>query len=422
MGEKKFAVSKNESIGSAKNEICRHCEEASKMIQEPLFIILILTMVVIGAQWWSTRFRNAQVMRYIPTPVWCYVPPTVLTTLGILPAESGVYDWISRFVLPACLILLLMTTDIKGLKKMGRFAFITILASTLSILLGAVAVFVLFRGQLGLENWKMVATLTASWVGGTANELAVKEATGLSDTLFAPLFIADITAVYIWMTLLMVLSSSQHKIDRFIHADRKQMELILYHGQKTEIDPTAPAPRISTPSLLFLLLIGFGLGIVSTWIGSQIPEIGIAVNRGTWIIITVTTVGLALAFTRYAGRQSPKATKVGFILFYFVLASTGAKANLLAILNAPFLLGICLIWMAIHGILLLGFGKLLRIPVALLATASQANLGGVVSAPIVASTYEPKLVSLAILLAIFGYAIGNYAGILTAQVLQLIGG
>ena len=390
------------------------------MIQEPLFIILILTIVVTTAHLWSIRFKNAQIMRYIPTPVWCYVPPTILTTLGVLPAQSPIYDWIARYVLPACLILLLMTTDVKGLKQMGRLAFITILGSTVTVILGAVAVFFLFRSQLGPENWKAIGTLTASWVGGTANELAVKQATGLSDTLFAPLFIADITAVYFWMTFLMILSGSQNKIDRFIHADRRQMNLILYHGRKGQADPASQ--KISTRSLLSLLLIGFGMGSVSSWIGSQIPEFGMTINRTTWIIITVTTVGLTLAFTRFAGRESPKAIKVGYILFYFVLASTGAKANLLAILKAPLLLGVCFVWMVVHGILLLGFGRIFRIPIALLATASQANLGGVVSAPIVASTYEPKLISLAVILAIFGYAIANYAGILTAQLLQILGG
>lgn len=389
------------------------------MIQEPLFIILILTAVVALAHQWASRFTDAKIMRYLPTPVWCYVPPTILTTIGILPAESPIYDWISQHVLPACLILLLMTTDIRGLRQMGRLASITILGSTVTVILGGIATFFLFRSQLGPENWKMIGTLTASWVGGTANELAVKQATGLSDILFAPLFIADITAVYFWMTFLMILSSSQNKIDRLIHADRKQMDLILYHGQKGQANRAA-SPRMTTRSLLFLLLVGFGMGSVSSWIGNKLPEIGMAVNRTTWIIIMVTTVGLALAFTRFARRESGHATKLGYILFYFVLASTGAKANLIAILKAPFLLGVCFVWMLIHGLLLLAFGRMLRIPVALLATASQANLGGVISAPIVASTYEPKLISLAILLAIFGYAIGNYAGILVAQFLHFL--
>ena len=109
------------------------------MIQEPLLILLILLAVVIVAQKASTQFHRTALMRYLPTPVWCYVPPTILTTLGFLPAASGVYEWILRYVLPACLILLLMTTDIKGLKKMGRLAFTAVAGSTITVILASAA-------------------------------------------------------------------------------------------------------------------------------------------------------------------------------------------------------------------------------------------------------------------------------------------
>ncbi len=392
------------------------------MIQEPILITVILAAVVTSAARWHEHFKNSKVMRFLPTPVLCYIPPTILTTVGILPMQSVVYDWISRYVLPACLILLLMTTDIKGLKKMGRIALIAMLGATGTVIIGGISVFFLFRNQLGPENWKAIGTLTASWVGGTANQLAVKQATNLSDALFGPLFISDITMVYIWMTFLMILSVNQKKIDCFFQADRKQIEIITSHSSALQ-NPLPTSPRkIFTRSLITCLFAGFALGGISTWMGSQIPEIGMAINRSTWIIILVTTIGLMMAFTRFAHRESATSAHVGYFLLYFVLASTGAKANLLAIVKAPLFLGIAFIWMIIHGVLFLIFGRFLRIPIAMLATASQAALGGVVSAPIVASTYEPKLISIALILAIFGNAIGNYIGILTAQFLRLFSG
>ena len=380
--------------------------------------MIILLAVVIAAAKWHERFKNSRIMRLLPTPVFCYVPPTILTTLGVLPHQSIVYDWISKNVLPACLILILMTTDIDNLKKMGRLAFIAMIGSTLTVLIGGVATFFIFRDQIGVESWKAIATLSGSWVGGTANELAVKEATGLSDALFAPLFIADIMIVYVWMTFLMVLSGSQKKADRLLGADRGQLDRI--HGTRYVTTVTAVTPpRISARSLVFLLFVGFGVGSVSTWIGSQIPAMGMAFPQSTWIILTITTAGLIMAFVRFGRKESKNATHIGYFLFYLVLASTGARAHLLAILQAPLFLAVCFTWMAFHGGLLFLFGRLARLPSALLATASQANLGGVVSAPIVASTYEPKLASLAVLLALFSYAVGNYTGILLGQFLRL---
>ena len=391
------------------------------MIQDPVSIAIILIAIVIIAERWHERFKNTLIMRILPTPVLCYIPPTILTTLGIFPMQSPVYDWISKYILPACLILLLMTTDLRSLKKVGRVAFLAMIGACVTVVIGGILVFFVFHNALGPESWKAIGTLTASWVGGTANELAVKEATGLSDALFGPLFISDITIVYVWINFLMILSGNQKKIDQAIGADRKQLETTFHHKESAKSGKQTTKLKISFKSLVFLLVIGFGGGIVSNRIGSQIPDIGLAVNQTTWAIIVVTTLGLFLSTSKYARSQEANAGKIGYFLLYFVLASTGAKANLLAILAAPLFLGIAFIWMLIHGVLFFLFGKLFRMPIAILATASQAALGGAVSAPIVASTYRSELISVALILAIFGNAIGNYVGILTAQFLRLFG-
>lgn len=384
------------------------------MIQDPISIAVILLAVVVIADNWSARFKNSKLMRIVPTPVWCYIPPMILTTLRVLPMKSPLYDWISWYVLPACIILLLMTTNIKSLEKIGKYAVITMLGSSCAIFIGGIAVFFLFKDLIGPESANAIGTLMASWIGGTANQLAVKQATGLSDQLFTPLFISDITLVYVWMTFLMILSGNQKKIDRWMKADRKQLEDILYQNHKKKSEA-----KLTFESLVKLVLLGFGIGLACTWVGKQIPELGTAINQSTWIIIIVTTVGLLLSMTSFAGREEQNASKIGYFFFYFVLASTGAKANLMAVFLAPLFLLVAFIWMIIQGVLFLIYAKIFRIPIGLFAAASQANLGGVVSAPIVASTYDSRLVSVALILAIFGNAIGNYVGILTSQFLSL---
>ena len=386
--------------------------------QDPLFVAFILLAVVVGAQKWSVEFQNARIMRYLPTPVWCYIPPTLLTTLGILPSKSVVYDGITNFVLPACLILLLMTTDVEGLKKVSRPALTAMACATSSVLIGAIGVFLLFRSSLGTEGWKVISTLTASWIGGTVNMLAVKQATELSDQTFTPLFLSDITVVYTWMTFLMVISSNQNKIDRWMNVTRRHMDQALVHAGPAK----STRKKMESQSLLALLAIGFGLGAACIWLGNRLPILGAGMNTFTWIIILVTTLGLWLSRTRYAKQESANASRVGYFLLYFVLAATGAKANLTALLHAPIFLAICFVWVGIHAALLLLAGRVFGIPSAMLATASQANLGGVASAPIVASTYEPKLVPVALILAILGNAVANYFGILMGQFLLRLTG
>ncbi len=384
-------------------------------IQDPVSIAVILLAVVVIADFWSSRFKNSKLMRIIPTPVWCYIPPTLLTTIGILPIKSPVYDWISIYILPACLILLLMTSDLKSLKKIGTYAAIAMAGSSICVFIGGVTVFFLFKHLIGPESWKAIGTLMASWIGGTANQLAVKEATGLSDQLFTPLFISDITMVYIWMTFLMIISGSQKKIDHMMKADRKQLETILYEDKRKK----SRKDKLTFASLIKLLIIGFGVGIACTWASKYISQSRPSINQATWIIMIITTAGLLLSMTSFAETEERNANKIGYFLFYFVLASTGAKANLLAVFLAPLFLLVAFVWMVIQGVLFFIYAKVLRIPIGLCAAASQANLGGVVSAPIVASTYHSSLVPVALLLAIFGNAVGNYVGILTSQLLHL---
>ena len=256
------------------------------MIQSPILIVLILFTIVIIARWWHERFQETWIMRFLPTPLLCYVPPTLLTTLGILPFKSQVYEWIAAYVLPACLILILMTTDIGGLKRIGRLAFIAITGSIVAVLISGAITFFLFRETIGQETWKAAAVLSASWIGGTANQLAVKQALGFSDQLFTPLFIADITIVYIWMTFLMIISANQKKIDQMTHADPKVIEAIALHPKA---DTKHAAHKLTFRALITLLLISTSVGTLAVFVGGRIPEIGMAINRSTWVIITVTT-------------------------------------------------------------------------------------------------------------------------------------
>jgi uncharacterized membrane protein len=187
----------------------------------------------------------------------------------------------------------------------------------------------------------------------------------------------------------------------------------------TTVSETRPQ-KIPTRSFAALLALGFGAGAFAIWLGERIPLTGPAMTSWTWVIILITMFGVILSFSRFAKKESKNAMTMGYFFLYLTLAATGAKANLLALSVAPLFLLMAFTWALIHGGLLLALGRLFRIPSALLATASQANLGSVASAPIVASTYEPKLVPVALIFAIFGNAIANYLGLLTAHLLRLL--
>jgi uncharacterized membrane protein len=75
---------------------------------------------------------------------------------------------------------------------------------------------------------------------------------------------------------------------------------------------------------------------------------------------------------------------------------------------------------AVHAVVILIGARLLRAPLFLVAAASQANIGGVASAPVVAEVYHPGLASVGLLLAILGNIVGTWLGIVCAQLCRMV--
>lgn len=116
------------------------------------------------------------------------------------------------------------------------------------------------------------------------------------------------------------------------------------------------------------------------------------------------------------------ASKIGSVAVYVLVATIGMQMNLKAIFSDPALFVLGLIWISFHGGLMLLVAWLIKTPVFYLAVGSQANIGGAVSAPIVASAFHPALAPVGVLLAVFGYALGTYGGWIAGQLLRLVVG
>ncbi|MBI4397187.1 MAG: DUF819 family protein [Elusimicrobia bacterium] len=176
-----------------------------------------------------------------------------------------------------------------------------------------------------------------------------------------------------------------------------------------------------------------GLGIFSVYAGSAwgpritdafsgiSPRLASAFSPATWTILFVTTLSLAVSLTRRFSVQSDRTERWGTALLFLLLASMGARARLTAIVSAPLFLAFGLLLMVIHGAILFAGGRVLRAPLFLLATASQACVGGPVSAPLVAAVYRPALSAVGLLLAILGNVLGTYLGLLNARLCEWIG-
>jgi uncharacterized membrane protein len=401
---------------------------AISLIHDPVVLFTFLAACVAVIFWLGRLRALAKLFRYFPPLIWTYFVPMVCTTVGIIPDASTLYSpFMSRVILPAVLILLLIPANVRQIQRLGLKALAIMLFGTLGIVLGAIGSTALFAGIAGAalppDAWKGVAALSGSWIGGSANMMAVIEAISVPPSIIGPLVVVDTVLAYSWLGLLIALSAYQKTIDRHHKADSSVVDEISAHLE-AEHEAHARDPKVVDIALMLGLAFGvsqlclsFG-GPVHQWITGTLGWKAIAeiINAYGWGILLITAAGILLSMTRLRELDYCGASSLGYVGLYLMLTTYGARANLRAVLDVPVFFGIGFVWLVIHiAVLYLGI-RLLRAPVFLAATASMANIGGTASAPVVAAAYNQSMAPVGLLMAILGSVIGTPAALFLVAV------
>ncbi|MFA6175382.1 MAG: DUF819 family protein [Phycisphaerae bacterium] len=367
--------------------------------------------------YFSQKPAAAKFFKYLPSMFWIYFLPMMANTVGIIPSQSAVYGNITKFCLPASLVLLLLSVDIKAILHLGRTALAMMGAGVIGIMVGGPVVVLIYKHWLPADAWKAIGALSASWIGGSANMIAVKEATNTPDSVFLPAVIVDTIVPYAWMGILIALSAVQERFDRWNKSD---MTLIADLRARTTTVISGGSGK-SIGKIFAMIGIGLGGTIASLYISGKMPVVNNLVNTMTWTIIIATVLGLVLSFTPLRGLESAGASKLGFAVLFFVLASIGAKASMSNIAASPVLLLAGVTWVGIHAVFLFIAARFLHSPMSLAASASQAAIGGPASAPVVAGIYNPQLAPVGLLLAVLGNIVGTFLGLCCSYLCGLAG-
>lgn len=290
-------------------------------------------------------------------------------------------------------------------------------AGSLGIMIGTPLVFFLFKNWVGAQFWSGFGALSASWMGGSANMIAVKEAIGTPDSVFLPMVIVDTIVPYAWMGILIVFAGGQPLYDRWCRSDRRILDELT--NKATVVDSNKNQKLRFNTTILILSAAILG-AVFSRFIAELLPQIKDIISTYGWTIIIVSALGVLFSFTPARKMEGFGASRIGYFLLYFVLTSIGAKASIVNIGSTVILILAGFLIVFFHAIILLLTARIIRAPMFLAAVASQANIGGVASAPIVATIYQPGFASVGLLLAILGNIIGTYLGIITGQLCLFI--
>jgi len=387
------------------------------MINNPFQIVCVLLLIEALVLFLAGHPNTKKYFEFIPSVFWIYFLPMLAATLGILDSQNPVYGMISTYLLPASLLLLLLPVDMKAIMRLGKPALFMMFAGSTGIMLGTVASFALFRFIVGQEFWAGFGALSASWTGGSANMIAVKEAIAVPDKVFLPMVVVDTVVPYLWMGMLVAFVAFQPRFDRRVKADGRIMADL---RGRINASPEGPAARIRFIPAFGLVMFALAGGSAAITLAGRFPEVKDIFSTYAWTIIIVSILGIALSFSPARRLEQAGATKVGYILLYFVLTSIGAKASIADAGSAVILILAGFVIVGIHAAVLLLAARLIKAPMFLVAAASQANIGGVASAPVVAEIYQPGFASVGLLLAILGNILGTYIGIFTAQLCRML--
>ena len=394
----------------------------------------ILSFVIVTSN--SNQPHWKKFYKYFPALLLCYFIPSVFNSLGIISGkDSNLYFVASRYLLPASLVLLTISVDLPAIKRLGSKAVIMfftgtvgiVLGGPLSILLASMIAPDLVGGQGPEAVWRGFATVAGSWIGGGANQAAMKEIFDVGDSLFSAMIAIDVIVANIWMALLLYGTGIDDKINKWFDADVSSIDdlklrMEQYKEQIMRIPETNDTMRVLAVGFGITGIAHLGADTIAPAIKNAAPELArFSLTSGFfWLIVISTTFAILLSFTKLRELEGVGASRIGSIFIYILVATIGMKMDILSIFDNPSLFIIGLIWMTIHAILLIIVAKIIKAPFFFLAVGSKANVGGAASAPILASAFHPSLAPVGVLLAVMGYAIGTYGAWLCGILMQVV--
>ncbi len=398
------------------------------LITSPIGVLASLCIVA-AFFFLLAQVTAAKMFSYVPPLLFIYATPVFLSNLTVaghtlIPTKSIIYTGLSQYVLPVFIVLMLIKVNVPAVVKVLGKGVLVMLMGTAGVVFGGVVAYVIVHNWLPEDSWKGFGTLAGSWIGGTANMLATKEMLGASESQLGLAVVADNVIYIVWLPLLLM---SRDFADRFNRWARVPEERLATMDAAAEMHvETDHAPTMQ--QYLYLAAVVFGVAAIShalapaisAWISGAIPRLGGIFSETTTRILLVTTIALLLSTTKVS--RLPNSTAIGTALVYIFVAGMGARAEVAGLTDAPvFVLG-AFIWIFIHGLFMLAGAWIFRVDVHSVAIASAANIGAAASAPIVAAHHRPNLVPASILLALLGYALGNYLAPLTGLLAKAAAG
>jgi len=380
------------------------------------FSYLAVLMAIAAGIVFTEQKTNARLFKYLPAVVMIYFAVMLLSTFGLWQKSDAVtatYKGFKNNLLPAMIFLMLLNADMREIMKLGRKMLLTFLLASTSIALGFIGMFALFHTSFATDAWKAFAALAGSWMGGTGNMVAIQGALDLPDSALGYTLLIDSVDYAIWVMILLALVPFAKRFNTWSRADTSVIDRV---GERLALKDANKHPMVFS-SLFLLLGSALLLSAISQSIAAWLPVTDF-LTRTTWVVLIATVAGMLGAMTplaKYAG-----SSELANIMLYLIVALIASRADFAELAEAPLYILAGFVIIAIHIVIMVLFAKIFKLDLFSLGVASLANIGGVASAPILASAYSKALIPIGVLMAMMGYIVGTFGGLMVGKILVLI--
>jgi uncharacterized membrane protein len=387
------------------------------MIENGILYLAVLILIASGIVY-TEKKTNAKLFEYLPSIVIIYFVVMLFSTFGLwqkTDSVTAVYKGVKTNLLPAMIFLMLLSADMREILKLGKKMLLTFFLASFSIALGFIGMFALFHSYFGEESWKPFAALSGSWMGGTANMVAVQGALDLPDSAMGYTLLIDSIDYAIWVMILLALVPFAKRFNLWSQADTSVIDEV---GEKLALKEDAKKP-VSVGSILLLTGMAAVVSFGSQYLAAFFPTTSFLTTT-TWIVIIATFSGILFAMTPLA--KVSGASLLANMMLYLIVALIASRANFSELTEAPLYIFAGFVIILIHVTIMVIFAKIFKLDLFSLGVASLANIGGVASAPILASAYSKALIPIGVLMAMMGYILGTFGGLMVGKILEIIAG
>ena len=381
------------------------------------FMYLAVLMLLAGVIVWAEKNFSGKFFKYVPAVVLLYFISMLLSTFGLWEKTDEVnayYSTVKDSLLPAMIFLMLLRCDLRKIFKLGPKMLFGFFSASISIGIGFIVTYFIFKGFYETDTWRAFAALAGSWMGGTGNMVAIQGALNISDAKLGYALLMDSINYAIWVMILLGLVPFGDKFNKWTKADTSIIDQV---GRELELADQENKRNIEFSDLILLVGLSLFVSAVASRFGAMLPESDF-LSATTWTVIIATVLGVVGAMLPIS--KLPGSSEVSNLMLYTIVALIASRANFAELGQAPLYIVSGFVILGIHALIMGILAKLFKLDLFTCGVASLANIGGVASAPILAAAYNQALIPIGVLMAMMGYIVGTGGGLIVAKIMSML--